>query len=78
VAIAFGREIASAEDPEARRRELEAAMAGKQSPEARAESFSMHELIDPRETRGRLCHWIEHCRPLLPALLPPRAGAGPA
>ena len=76
VAIAFGREIASAEDPDARRRELEAAMAGKQSPEARAESFSMHELIDPRETRPTLCDWIDRCRPLLPALLPLHASAG--
>ncbi len=72
VAVAFGREIEAADDPEARRRELEEAFAARQSPFPRAESFSIHELIDPRETRPMLCDWIEWARPLLPTLLGPR------
>lgn len=71
VAVAFGREIAAAPDPEARRRELEEMMAARLSPSPRAESFSVHELIDPRETRPMLCAWIDHVRPLLPRLLGP-------
>jgi len=59
VALAFGREIAEASDPEARRRELEEELAAAQSIFPRAEDFGVHELIDPRETRPRLCAWID-------------------
>ena len=59
VAVAFRRQIAAADDPVAERARLEAEMAAKLSPAARAESFAMHELIDPRETRGHLCNWVE-------------------
>ena len=71
VAVAYGREIAAAEDPEARRRELEAALAAKQSPFPRAESFSVQELLDPRETRPALAEWLDLVRPTLRLLLPP-------
>ena len=72
VAVAFGREIAAAEDPDAKRRELEDQMAGRLSPFPRAESFSVHEIIDPRETRPMLSEWIDWVQPLLPGLLGPR------
>jgi acetyl-CoA carboxylase carboxyltransferase component len=71
VAVAFGREIAASKNPEARRKELEAEMFARQSPAARAESFSMHELIDPRETRPALCDWIARVQPLLAHLIGP-------
>ncbi len=58
VAVAFGREIASAADPDAKRAELEAMLAAHLSPAPRAESFSIHEVIDPRETRPMLCQWL--------------------
>jgi hypothetical protein len=32
----------------------------------------MHELIDPRETRTRLCRWIAWTQPLLRDMLGPR------
>ncbi|MEO0910350.1 MAG: propionyl-CoA carboxylase, partial [Pseudomonadota bacterium] len=51
------------------RRELEEQLAAKQSPFPRSESFSIHELIDPRETRPMLCRWIDRIQPLLPPLL---------
>ncbi len=73
VAVAFGREIAAAENPEEKRRELEEAFAAGQSPFPRAESFSVHDLIDPRETRPALCGWVDMIRPLLPHLLGPTA-----
>jgi len=69
VAVAFHREIAAAEDPDAKRRELEEALRSGRSPYARAESFAVHELIDPRETRPMLCRWIDRVQPLLPPLL---------
>ncbi len=69
VAVAFHREIAQAADPDAKRRELEEMLAAKQSPFPRAEAFSVHELIDPRETRPMLCRWIDRIQPLLPPLL---------
>ncbi len=72
VAVAFGREIAAAADPEARRKELEEAMFAQQSLVPRAESFAIHDMIDPRETRPVLAEWIARVQPLLPPLLGPR------
>ena len=66
-------QAAQAEDPDAKRRELEEMLAAKQSPFPRAEAFSVHELIDPRETRPMLCRWIDRIQPLLPPLLGPTA-----
>jgi acetyl-CoA carboxylase carboxyltransferase component len=65
VAVAFRREIAAAPDPEARRRELEDAFAAGRSAFPRAESFGVHDLIDPRRTRPVLCDWIDWIQPLL-------------
>ena len=64
-AVAFRREIAAAEDPDARRKELEAQLLGRRNPYARAEAFGVHDLIDPRQTRPVLCRWIELARPVL-------------
>jgi acetyl-CoA carboxylase carboxyltransferase component len=72
VAVAFRREIATAADPEARRQELEEEFAARRTPFPRAESFSVHDLIDPRRTRPRLCQWIEWVEPLLREQLGPR------
>jgi len=71
VAVAFHREIAAAENPEAKRRELEERIREARSPFPRAESFSVHELIDPRETRPMLCEWIDWIQPQLDDLVGP-------
>ena len=71
VAVAFHREIAAAEDPEAKRRELENQLKEARSPFPRAESFAVNELIDPRETRPALCDWIEWIQPKLEDLTGP-------
>ena len=64
VAVAFAREIAAAPDPAARQKELEDMLAASQSPFPRAEGLSVHEIIDPRETRPKLAAWLElACRP---------------
>lgn len=69
VAVAFQREIAAASDPEARRKKLEEELAARQSPFPRAEALGVHDLIDPRQTRGELCRWIDRIQSLLPALV---------
>ena len=71
VAVAFHREIAAAIDPEAKRQELEEGLREARSPFPRAESFAVHELIDPRETRPVLCEWVEWIQPQLDTLLGP-------
>jgi len=63
VAVAFARQIAAAPDPDALRKELEEKLAAGQSPFPRAEGFSVHELIDPRETRPMLCDWLDWITP---------------
>lgn len=65
VAVAYRREIAEAADPEAKRREIEDRLAAQRSPYARAESFSVHDLIDPRRTRPVLCDWLDWIQPQL-------------
>ena len=71
VAVAYHREIAAAADPDAKRAELEALLAEKQSPMPRGESFSLHEIIDPADTRSRLCDWIDWIQPTMPELIGP-------
>ena len=71
VAVAFHREIAEAEDPEAKRRELEEQLMASRSPFPLMESFAVHELIDPRQTRSSLCRWIEWVQPSLVELKGP-------
>ena len=45
--------------PKKKQKELEDQLAQRQSPIPRAEGFSAHDLIDPRETRPRLISWLE-------------------
>ncbi len=71
VAVAFHREIAAAENPEAKRRELEDRLREARSPFPQAESFAVHELLDPRETRPVLCQWIDWIQPQLDTLVGP-------
>jgi acetyl-CoA carboxylase carboxyltransferase component len=73
VAVAYRREIEAAPDPLAKRRELEEQLAAQRSPYARAESFSVHDVIDPRQTRPVLCDWIEWIQPQLRDHRGPRA-----
>ena len=71
VAVAYRREIAAAADPDAKRKELEEKLRDNRSPFPRAESFAVHELIDPRETRPMLCEWIDWIQPQLDDLVGP-------
>ena len=71
VAVAFRRELANAEDPVAKRKALEDRLRSARSPFPAAESFAVHELIDPRETRPHLCRWVEWIQPQLETLKGP-------
>ena len=69
VAVAFGREIEAHPNPAARRAELEASMAYRYSSAPRAESLSIHDIIDPRDTRPALCDWIERIEGTIPSII---------
>ena len=58
VAAAFRRDIAAAADPKARERAIEEELRASASPFLTAEAFGVEEIIDPRETRGYLCHFL--------------------
>jgi len=75
VAVAFRREIAAAPDPDAKRHELEEQLAAMKSPFPRAESFGVHDLIDPRRTRAALCDWVGWIQPRLREHVGPRSYA---
>lgn len=59
VQAAYKRDIESAADPAARRRELESQLEQYRSPFRTAEAFGVEEIIDPRQTRPLLCEWVE-------------------
>jgi acetyl-CoA carboxylase carboxyltransferase component len=78
VALAYRSEIEASADPEARRRELEEEMSAAQSIFPRAEEFGVHDLIDPRQTRPRLCDWLDEVAQQLAGLAgPPHYTARP-
>ncbi len=76
VAAAFRREIAAADDPKAREKEIEAELRAYASPFRTAEAFAVEEIIDPRETRPLLCEYIALSEGRLKIGLGPRARAG--
>jgi len=73
VQAAYRRDIESADDPAARRRELEDMLEQYRSPLRTAEAFGIEEIIDPRDTRPLLCEWIEQAYELLPSQLGPKS-----
>jgi len=58
VEAAYRRVIEEAEDPEAKRAELQREYQQMTSPFRTAEVFGIEDIIDPAETRPRLCQWI--------------------
>ena len=73
VQAAYRRDIEAAEDPAARRRELEEMLEQYRSPFRTAEAFGIEEIIDPRDTRPLLCKWIRHAYEIVPTQLGPKA-----
>jgi acetyl-CoA carboxylase carboxyltransferase component len=74
IAAAYRRELdALPEEQRAKRlRELEIKYERLESPFLTAERFRVPDIIDPRETRARLCDWIEDAYRILPEQLGPR------
>ena len=70
-AAAYRRDIANAENPAAREKELEEELRQYTSPFRSAEAFAVEEIIDPRETRPFLCNFIALTRNRLRNLLGP-------
>jgi acetyl-CoA carboxylase carboxyltransferase component len=66
VTAAYRREIEAADDPAAKRDEIEARMIALRSPWAAAEAFNAEEMIDPRDTRPILNDWLEMSYDSLP------------
>jgi acetyl-CoA carboxylase carboxyltransferase component len=71
---AYRREIDTADDPEARRDEIERRLQALTSPFRTAETFNIEDIIDPRETRPILCDFIEMAQPMLKTQLGPTPG----
>lgn len=71
VAASYKREIESSDDPDKRRGEIEAEIRSYSSPFRTAEAFALEDIIDPRETRLRLCHFIEAAQNYLKTELGP-------
>jgi acetyl-CoA carboxylase carboxyltransferase component len=71
---AYRREIDSAEDPEAKRQEIERRLQAIASPFRTAEAFNIEDIIDPRDTRPVLCDFIELAQPILKTQLGPTPG----
>jgi len=76
VAAAFRREIAGADDPSAREREIEEELRAVASPFRTAEAFGVEEIIDPRETRPYLCRFIDAAQDRLRASVGPKPRFG--
>ena len=74
-AIAYKREIEEADDPEAKRAEIEAKLQAISSPFRNAHAFGVEEIIDPRETRPLLADFLEDAWRIIPTELGRRAGS---
>ena len=73
VQAAYRRDIEAADDPDARRRELEDMLEQYRSPLKTAEAFGVEEVIDPRDTRPLLCDWVRLAYEIIPTQLGPKA-----
>lgn len=71
---AYRREISSAPDPDAKRREIEERLEALASPFRSAEAFAVEEIIDPRETRPLLVEFVVEAQRILATQLGPSTG----
>jgi acetyl-CoA carboxylase carboxyltransferase component len=65
IEAAYRRELEAAEDPVARRAEIEERLNAVRSPFRTAERFMVEDIIDPRDTRPLLCEWSERAHELV-------------
>lgn len=70
-AIAYKREIENADDPEAKRAEIEARLQAISSPFRNAHAFGVEDIIDPRDSRPLLVEFIEDAYRIITTQLGP-------
>jgi methylmalonyl-CoA decarboxylase subunit alpha len=73
-AIAYKREIESADDPAAKRQEIEDRLQAISSPFRNAHAFGIENMIDPRDTRPKLIDFMLDAWRLLPDRLGRQSG----
>jgi acetyl/propionyl-CoA carboxylase alpha subunit/acetyl-CoA carboxylase carboxyltransferase component len=71
VDAAYRREIANADDPDAKREEIQDRLKQLASPFRTAQTFLVEEIIDPRDTRPLLCDFVESAQPVIKTQLGP-------
>lgn len=71
VSAAYKRVIEEADDPEAKRAEIEARLDALASPFRTAEAFNIEDIMDPRDTRPMLCEFIEMAQSMIATQLGP-------
>ena len=74
-AIAYKRDIENADDPEAKRQEIEAKLTSISSPFRNAHAFGIEEIIDPRDSRPLLVDFIEDAWRVIRTQLSNESGA---
>lgn len=72
--VAYKREIENAEDPKAKREEIEARLEAIASPFRNAHAMDIENLIDPRDTRPLLAEFVEASQAVLASQVGPTAG----
>ena len=73
IEAAYRAELEAASDPSELRARIAQELEDLRSPFRTAERFGVEEIIDPRETRERLCEWVVDAYRLLPERLGPKA-----
>ncbi len=71
---AYRREIEAADDPEAKRQEIEDRLQNLGSPMRTAHAFDVEEIIDPRDTRPLLAEFVQDAQAVIRTQLGPTAG----
>ena len=74
-AIAYKREIESADDPDAKREEIEARLQSISSPFRNAHAFGVEDIIDPRDTRPLLVDFLTDAQRVIETQLGPVSGS---
>lgn len=71
VSAAYRRDIDAADDPDAKRAEIEAKLDALASPFRTAEAFNIEDIMDPRDTRPMLCEFIGMAQDVIQTQLGP-------
>ena len=72
VMAAYRRQIRDSDNPDEKRRQLEASFEPYRSPFRTAEAFDVEELIDPRDTRSILCDFVKNAQDITRTQLGPK------